>query len=269
MESKGARWHRLGNVSLEKDSATVIGDCTNWVFAGVKPGDIFIIKELGLIEEVASVEGNEELTLASPYQGADKAGIKYSIVQCWNATLESDIALKLAKMLGKLEFHINEDLEQIKGPSLYELAVDNGYTGTEAEFLEYMRTGPQGEKGKTGDPGPQGERGLQGVPGPRGLQGEPGKDGEDGKSAYELAVMNGFKGSYRAWVDYQMDEIAVRCAMRCPFKPIAPAPVPVPVPIPTMPPMPPVPPCPCSKPNNGDDETEVEVTVDGGEEVEE
>lgn len=65
------------------------------------------------------------------------------------------------------------------GVSAYDIAVQNGYTGTEEEWLASLKgekgdTGPQGLIGKTGaqgEPGPQGERGLDGP------QGTPGQDG--------------------------------------------------------------------------------------------
>lgn len=44
------------------------------------------------------------------------------------------------------------------GKSAYEIAVENGYTGTEQEWLESL-------KGAKGDTGPQGEKGEQGAPG--------------------------------------------------------------------------------------------------------
>lgn len=45
------------------------------------------------------------------------------------------------------------------GLSAYQIAVDNGFVGTEEQWLEYLRQGPQG---------PQGPRGFQGEPGPAG-----------------------------------------------------------------------------------------------------
>ena len=48
-----------------------------------------------------------------------------------------------------------------KGYSAYEVAVKNGYTGTEAEWLETLK----GEKGEKGEPGANGS------------DGKPGKDG--------------------------------------------------------------------------------------------
>ena len=78
--------------------------------------------------------------------------------------------------------------------------------------------GVKGDKGEQGEPGAKGEQGLQGLPGKdgaqglpgakgdpgaQGIQGLPGKDGAkgaDGKSAYEVAVSNGFVGNEAAWL---------------------------------------------------------------------
>lgn len=49
--------------------------------------------------------------------------------------------------------------------------------------------------GKNGTPGVKGDTGAQGA------AGTPGKDGNDGKSAYQIAVDNGFKGSEKDWLD--------------------------------------------------------------------
>lgn len=67
----------------------------------------------------------------------------------------------------------------IDGKSAYEIAVDNGFVGTEAQWLESL----------------QGEQGIQGI------QGLPGADGVDGKSAYEVAVEQGFVGTEAEWLD--------------------------------------------------------------------
>lgn len=56
------------------------------------------------------------------------------------------------------------------GKSAYDIAVEQGFVGTEEEWLESLR-GPQGEKGEQGEQGPQGEKGEQG---------EAGQDGADG-----------------------------------------------------------------------------------------
>jgi hypothetical protein len=71
------------------------------------------------------------------------------------------------------------------GKSAYQIALDNGFEGTEEEWLLSL-TGPQGEQGETGPKGDTGEQGPQGETGPQGeqgAQGEPGKDGADGAPA--------------------------------------------------------------------------------------
>lgn len=76
----------------------------------------------------------------------------------------------------------------IDGESAYEVAVDNGFVGTEQEWLQSLK----------------GEQGIQGVQGETGLQGDKGNDGSngiDGKSAYEVAVDNGFVGTEQEWLE--------------------------------------------------------------------
>lgn len=51
------------------------------------------------------------------------------------------------------------------GRSAYEVAVDNGFVGTEEQWLEYLRQGPKGDKGDKGDTGATGPQGPQGIPG--------------------------------------------------------------------------------------------------------
>lgn len=62
------------------------------------------------------------------------------------------------------------------GKSAYQIAVDNGYKGTEAQWLASLKgeTGPQGVQGEQGIQGPQGEPGVQGPQGIPGEKGEPG-----------------------------------------------------------------------------------------------
>ena len=99
------------------------------------------------------------------------------------------------------------------GKSAYQIALDNGFDGTEAEWLESLKgadgaQGPQGIPGETGPQGPagpqgeKGETGAMGATGPQGaqgIQGEPGADGTNGKSAYEYAVDGGFNGTEEAF----------------------------------------------------------------------
>lgn len=83
-----------------------------------------------------------------------------------------------------------------KGYSAYEVAIKNGYTGTEAEWLATLK----GEKGEKGEPGVNGIDGKPGKDGVDGVNGADGKPGTTGLSAYELAAKNGFSGNESAWL---------------------------------------------------------------------
>jgi hypothetical protein len=75
------------------------------------------------------------------------------------------------------------------GDSAYEIAVDNGFSGTEQQWLDSLvgetgltgEAGAQGETGLTGPEGPQGPQGIQGETGPQGIQGEQGIQGIQGE----------------------------------------------------------------------------------------
>ncbi len=83
--------------------------------------------------------------------------------------MSGDEALILAKKYTK---ETVEGAGAIKGKSAYEIAVEEGYTGTESEWLASLEgeQGPQGEKGDKGDKGDQGEKGEKGDPGSGGVK---------------------------------------------------------------------------------------------------
>ena len=62
------------------------------------------------------------------------------------------------------------------GDSAFEIAVDNGFAGTEAEWLASLEgpQGIQGPAGAEGPTGPQGSQGVQGIQGQQGIQGATG-----------------------------------------------------------------------------------------------
>lgn len=64
------------------------------------------------------------------------------------------------------------------GDSAYIIAVNNGFTGSQSEWLESLK-GPKGADGKSGENGINGRDGKDGI---NGLNGTNGKDGEDGKN---------------------------------------------------------------------------------------
>jgi len=67
--------------------------------------------------------------------------------------------------------------------SAYDIAVENGFVGSESEWLDSLK-GADGKDGEKGDQGEKGDKGDKGDAGERGLtgwEGEDGKDGLDGK----------------------------------------------------------------------------------------
>ena len=61
--------------------------------------------------------------------------------------------------------------------------------------------GIQGEKGATGPKGDPGATGPKGDPGERGPQGPIGPQGISGKSSYQLAVNEGYKGTLEEFLN--------------------------------------------------------------------
>ena len=83
----------------------------------------------------------------------------------------------------------------------------DGSTATPTKVTANVIEGLRGEKGEQGLQGIQGEQGIQGIQGERGAdgakgdQGERGQDGAPGKSAYDIALEEGFTGSKQDWLN--------------------------------------------------------------------
>lgn len=76
------------------------------------------------------------------------------------------------------------------GKSAYDIAVSNGFTGTESEWLASL-IGQKGDKGIKGDTGEKGDKGDKG---------ETGAKGNDGENAFEVAKAAGFSGTEQEWL---------------------------------------------------------------------
>ncbi len=86
------------------------------------------------------------------------------------------------------------------GASAYEIALDNGFYGSESDWLDSLKgekgdTGSQGIQGERGEQGIQGIQGEQGIQGAKGDKGDTGASGADGKSAYAYAQDGGYTGT--------------------------------------------------------------------------
>ena len=87
-----------------------------------------------------------------------------------------DLYTQLLKKLSEMQTGANGK----DGRSAYEIAIENGFVGTAAEWLESLK-GRDGIDGKDGLPGKDGKDGADGLPGKDGTNGKDGKDGRDGK----------------------------------------------------------------------------------------
>ena len=78
---------------------------------------------------------------------------------------------------------------------------DKGDQGLPGEQGPAGEQGPQGPQGPAGADGINGTDGKDGVDGTNGTDGKDGVDGADGKSAYDIAVENGFVGTEAEWLE--------------------------------------------------------------------
>ena len=79
------------------------------------------------------------------------------------------------------------------GSSAYQVALGNGFVGTEAQWLVSLKgaqgaQGPQGVQGNPGAQGVQGNPGAQGAQGPQGVQGIQGVRGNTWEDIQEITV---------------------------------------------------------------------------------
>jgi len=99
-----------------------------------------------------------------------------------------DLYTQLLKKLSEMQTGANGK----DGSSAYEIAIENGFVGTAAEWLESLK-GKDGIDGKDGLPGKDGKDGADGLPGKDGTNGKdglPGKDGRDGKDGVSPDLKN-------------------------------------------------------------------------------
>ena len=101
--------------------------------------------------------------------------------------LYAQLLTEMKKMLSEMQNDSNgtNGKDGENGLSAYELAVQEGFTGSVTDWLESLK----GADGKDGANGVNGQGGKDGI------------DGKDGLSAYEIAVQNGFIGTENEWLE--------------------------------------------------------------------
>ena len=81
----------------------------------------------------------------------------------------------------------------VDGKSAYQIWLDNGNTGTETDFLNWLKgkdgaNGTDGKDGVNGQDGKDGQDGQDGVNGKDGVDGQDGVDGKDGNGVKSAAI---------------------------------------------------------------------------------
>ena len=121
--------------------------------------------------------------------------------------MESGVVITIVDADGETSATLHNGANGEKGSSAYQIAVEQGYQGSESDWLSSLKgekgdtgergekgdtglQGERGEKGETGQQGEQGPKGEKGDPGDRGLQGVPGEKGEKGDAG--VAGKDGF-----------------------------------------------------------------------------
>lgn len=114
-----------------------------------------------------------------------------------------DLYAQLIAEIDKKIADVHDGKDGRDGKSAYQIAVDNGYPGTEQAWLASLKgdKGDTGEPGAAGEKGEPGEKGDTGAAGKDGTDGAAGRDGVNGASAYEIAVQHGYGGSETAWLE--------------------------------------------------------------------
>lgn len=104
----------------------------------------------------------------------------------------TEYVFTLSDKTPSVEIDVKETaIAQGAGQDLYDRAKrELSYTGTFEQFLASFK-GERGEKGEDGAAGATGEKGDKGDTGER---------GQNGKSAYEIAVANGYTGDEEQWL---------------------------------------------------------------------
>ncbi len=122
-----------------------------------------------------SYSGGSSVTQAGTSGTDGKDGVGIASIKTEGASVSGGVnAVTITLTDGTAtKFNVRNGYDGAAGKSAYEIAVDEGFDGTEAAWLESLK----GETGARGGIGP------------------------DGKSAYEVAVKEGFEGDEQEWLD--------------------------------------------------------------------
>jgi len=124
------QWYKTGTSSVTRNSTLVTGVNTLWLLQ-VNAGDIFTL-DASTIYEIASVDSNTTITLASPYLGATASSSQYAILRNFTSTTNAVLAAKIAELLNDWQVRENEIAAWQGGTATGGVNSDGMYTLTDA-----------------------------------------------------------------------------------------------------------------------------------------
>ncbi len=133
-------WYRPGTVTVTNGSTTVSGNGTKFLTAGINAGAALRLDARGdYALEIDRVVSDTEIQLVKPYVGQTASNQAYSIDRNHQSTLPADLSARLSKAIGNWEARYDTDMATITGKSAYEIAVEEGYVGTKAQWLASLQ----------------------------------------------------------------------------------------------------------------------------------
>lgn len=124
------QWYRTGSVNVINGSTLITGDGTLWLLQ-VKVGDILTLNASDLYE-VASIDANTAITLATPYLGVTENTQPYAILRNFTSTTNAELAVKIATLLNSWQVRENEFSNWQGGTATGGAAADGIYPLTDA-----------------------------------------------------------------------------------------------------------------------------------------
>lgn len=122
-------WYKSGTITVKKNSTMITGANTQWADAkkGVGPGQMLFIPGSGSVElyEIDSVDSNTQITLSTPYLGADKTQSAYAIITTYIDSVP-DFARRLAAQLNYYQQQLDGWQDILTGEGEITLAAPDG-----------------------------------------------------------------------------------------------------------------------------------------------
>jgi hypothetical protein len=146
-------WFKTGTINLTNNSDIVTGNGAGFN-KSIRRGDSLVVNQL-VVGEIDAVVNANQLKLVRPYGGTTAQNVAYAIqpTAATIAEVDDKIVDLLDTVADLIEGGGTGGGAGSAGKSAYELAVENGFVGTEQEWLESLK-GQDGADGADGEAQP-------------------------------------------------------------------------------------------------------------------